>query len=174
MKNKDNFAILAERLKQVRTNKKMTQKEFAQKMGFTPVTLSAYENNSKKPSLDLMLEVAKKCDISLDWLCGLSDTKSEKYSQENITYADILKTFIKIEDNSIGFDIKTVKTDMEKKVFFNEYNVAIFLKDKKLEDYLIKWNKFNQLKNDEVIDNDIYTSCIEKLLRDSNVIVDFF
>ena len=63
---------------------------------------------------------------------------------------------------------------MEKKVFFNEYNVAIFLKDKKLEDYLIKWNKFNQLKNDEVIDNDIYTACIEKLLRDSNVIVDFF
>lgn len=168
MENNDNFAILAKRLKQIRTEKGMTQKEFAQEMGFTSTTLSAYENNLKKPSLDLMLEVAKKCDVSLDWLCGLSDTQ---FKQKYETYADILRTFIEIEDNTLVFDIKNLDTSLAEHLSSNhikKYKIAICLFDGILENYLIKWNKFKQLRNDKVIDDEIYIACIEKLLRDAN------
>lgn len=88
------FEILAQRLKLLRTKLGMTQKEFADKVGFTQATLSAYENNQKKPSLDIVKDIAEKCHVSIDWLCGLTD--KERYDEEINTYADMLRLIIKL------------------------------------------------------------------------------
>ena len=45
--NDSKMQIFATRLKELRTDNGMTQKEFAQKIGVTPAALSAYENNQK-------------------------------------------------------------------------------------------------------------------------------
>ena len=47
--NDSKMQIFATRLKELRTDNGMTQKEFAQKIGVTPAALSAYENNQKNP-----------------------------------------------------------------------------------------------------------------------------
>ena len=86
--------ILAQRLKLLRTKLGLTQKEFADKVGFTQATLSAYENNQKKPSLDIVKDIAEKCHVSIDWLCGLTDM--ERYNEEINTYADMLRLIIKL------------------------------------------------------------------------------
>lgn len=55
----EQFNILAQRLKTLRNEMNMTQVQFAKKMGFTQATLSAYENSQKKPSLDIIMDIAK-------------------------------------------------------------------------------------------------------------------
>ena len=65
------FSIFSQRIKQLRNKMQLTQKSFAAAVGTTPVTLSAYENNTKKPSLDIVKDIAEKFDVSIDWLCGL-------------------------------------------------------------------------------------------------------
>ena len=62
------FSVLAVRIKELRTSMKMTQKEFSAFVGCTAATLSAYENGSKSPSLEIIKGVAEKCHVSIDWL----------------------------------------------------------------------------------------------------------
>lgn len=171
MDNKDNFEILAKRLKQIRTEIGVTQKEFAQEMGFTSVTLSAYENSLKRPSLDLILGIAKKCNVSLDWLCGLSDTKSEEDNQQYKTYSDILKSLIDINNvtrniiTNITFNIKMDDGTIRE---VKDDSAIIYL-DSTLRKYLADWSKFQNLFGNDIIDKSIYVACIEKLLRDSDI-----
>lgn len=90
----EQFNILAQRLKTLRNEMNMTQVQFAKKMGFTQATLSAYENSQKKPSLDIIMDIAKKCEVSLDWLCGLKENKRETLEFTN--YKDVALIILKL------------------------------------------------------------------------------
>lgn len=96
------FDILAQRLKTLRNEMNLTQVQFAKKVGFTQATLSAYENSQKKPSLDIIIDIAKKCDVSLDWLCGLKETKRETLEFSN--YKDAALIILKL----IEIDVMTL------------------------------------------------------------------
>ena len=68
-KTKEN--VFGERLRSLRIVKKnLSQKEFAQKLGIPQPTLSAYESGKIKPTVDALINIAEKCGVSLDWLCG--------------------------------------------------------------------------------------------------------
>lgn len=97
-----NFDILAQRLKALRAKMSMTQKEFSEKIGFTQATLSAYENGQKKPSLDIIMEIAKQCHVSIDWLCGLSEQMRNDDTPQ--TYADVIDLLVKAE-KSVHFHV---------------------------------------------------------------------
>lgn len=167
--NTNNFEILAKRLKQIRIERGMTQKDFAQEMGFTSVTLSAYENSLKRPSLDLILGIAKKCNVSLDWLCGLSDKQSEQNHQEYKTYSDILKTLIEW-DKILKISIEII--DQEKDILFSLHRNGIIFENKILQDSIEDWYKFRNLLSEGSIDKKIYIACIEKMLRDTKCSID--
>ena len=76
-----NDLLFAKRIKMCRENAGIKQFELAKMADITPATLSAYElftsdsidSKGKKPSLHNAIELAKALNISLDWLCGLSD-----------------------------------------------------------------------------------------------------
>lgn len=71
--NKDN--IFGERLKTLRnTVMNMTQKEFSALLGIPQPTLSAYESGRNKPSVDVLISLSEKCNVSIDWLCGKNNT----------------------------------------------------------------------------------------------------
>ena len=70
--------IFATRLKEVRLQTEKSQKEFADMVQSTAATISAYENATKNPSLEIVMNIAEKCNISIDWLSGLSDQKELK------------------------------------------------------------------------------------------------
>lgn len=57
--NDSKMQIFATRLKELRTDNGMTQKEFAQKIGVTPAALSAYENNQKNPSVAVIQRIGE-------------------------------------------------------------------------------------------------------------------
>lgn len=98
----EQFNILAQRLKTLRNEMNMTQVQFAKKMGVTQATLSAYENSQKKPSLDIIMDIAKKCEVSLDWLCGLRENRRETLEFTN--YRDAALIILKL----IEIDIMTL------------------------------------------------------------------
>ena len=92
--NNPKMQVFATRLKEIRNDNHMTQKEFAQKIGVTPAALSAYENNQKNPSVAVLQRIGENFDVSLTWLCGVAQRKS--VNKVFTTYTDILEMFFDI------------------------------------------------------------------------------
>ena len=61
------------RLQDARIDKRFKQKEASEKIGIQQATLSAYERNRGKPSIDILIKLAKLYEVSLDYLCGLKE-----------------------------------------------------------------------------------------------------
>ena len=66
---------LGTRIKELRNTKKMTQAEFAERLGVTKSAVSSYENGSRLPSYDILIKIARIFKVSTDNLLGYS-TKS--------------------------------------------------------------------------------------------------
>lgn len=132
------FSILAVRIKELRASMKKTQREFAKYVGCTAATLSAYENGSKSPSLEIVKNIAESCNVSIDWLCGLSDKM--KNNDEPETYADVIDLFVKAE-KSISFHVGKQK---------------ITVIDSVLQYFLEDWGKMLQLFHNGTIDDKLY------------------
>lgn len=92
------FSILALRIKELRKGMNKTQREFAELVGCTSATLSAYENGAKSPSLEIVKNIAENCHVSMDWLCGLTQENQEDNGSTK-TYGDLIKYLAKAFDN---------------------------------------------------------------------------
>ena len=144
----------SQRLKELRTNMNLTQRQFSQKIGCTQTTLSAYENTPKSPSLDIIIDIAEKCNVSVDWLLGLSDNVS---NNEITSYKQIIEFLFKLK-NKDGFHRLEIDTD----------NNAIFLNNKKMNEFLKDWDKMLSVNN-VFDDNELYQLWIEKTLAKYDV-----
>ncbi len=65
--------ILGERLKELREQRHLTQKEVADALGIHSVTYLHYEKGHREPPLSLLADMAKFFDESVDYLLGLTD-----------------------------------------------------------------------------------------------------
>ena len=61
---------LGARISEARKNKKIFQKELAQKLGVAKSTISGYEAGFRKPDPDTLLKLAKELDVTVDYLVG--------------------------------------------------------------------------------------------------------
>ena len=158
------FSMLAYRIKNLRQSLGMTQREFAQKAGCTAATLSAYENGSKSPSLEIVKGIAETFGISNDWLCGLSER--ENGTNAPVTYSDVIFMLSEI-DKSLGICIqeKTSYTDYNG---FKTSGNGIIIQDYEMDRFLSDWAKYKRMYSANTIDHDIYTACMSKLYRESN------
>ena len=67
--------ILAERLKQCRKDKGLTQWQVAIYSDITENTSQNYESMRREPKLEILLRIAVCLDVSLDYLVGRTDVK---------------------------------------------------------------------------------------------------
>jgi transcriptional regulator with XRE-family HTH domain len=67
------MAIIGERLKTLRSERKPTQKEIAEAVHITEVSYQRYEYGTVRPSLDTLIALADYFDVSLDYLVGRSN-----------------------------------------------------------------------------------------------------
>lgn len=67
------MSVIGERIKTLRIDKKVTQKEIAEEIGVSPVSVQRFEYGSVRPSLDTIIALADFFDVSLDYLVGRSD-----------------------------------------------------------------------------------------------------
>lgn len=64
--------ILGEKIREYRTSAKMTQADFAYRLGVTSASVSAYENSTRLPSYDILVRIANILGVSTDALLGRS------------------------------------------------------------------------------------------------------
>lgn len=62
--------MLEERLKLLRNQNNMTQKELARELGISPSTVGMYEKGNRTPAPDMLKKIAKLFDVSIDYLLG--------------------------------------------------------------------------------------------------------
>jgi len=66
--------MFADRLRLLRLTRRLSQAAVARALGVTPATISAYENRRQEPSLDKLVRLATFFDVTVDYLCGASNT----------------------------------------------------------------------------------------------------
>ena len=64
------------RLKTLRTKNNLTQVQLAQKLGVTKSVISAYENNLRMPSYDILISISRVFKVTTDYLLGV-ESKQE-------------------------------------------------------------------------------------------------
>ena len=72
--------ILAERLVNLRSERKLSRREVAAGTGITERTYQRYENAERDPSAPVLLALAEYYNVSADYLLGRTD-RQESYSQ---------------------------------------------------------------------------------------------
>lgn len=71
--------LFAARLKWCRERRSLTQKQMAEKIGMTQSSYSKYEYNLREPKLDVLAQLPKILDESIDFMIGVTDyTKNAK------------------------------------------------------------------------------------------------
>lgn len=70
------FPVFAERFYQLRSERGMSQEEFADFLEITRPTVGFYENGKRIPDALKLRQIAEKCNVSADWLLGLTDAKT--------------------------------------------------------------------------------------------------
>ena len=64
------------RLKNLREKCRLSQKKAAERLEVTRSTISAYERNTKTPSVDMLVRLAILYHSSVDYILGLEDRTS--------------------------------------------------------------------------------------------------
>ena len=91
--NQELFAI---RLKKLRESMHLTQNQFGALLNIAQTTLSSYEKGSKTPNIDTLCNIAEKCNVSIDWLCGRTDLKNVEHFN---TYSEVFQAIVKVCKN---------------------------------------------------------------------------
>jgi transcriptional regulator with XRE-family HTH domain len=65
--------LLGSRLKELREEKGLTQKEVATQLGLHSVTYLHYVKDQREPPLTVLMQMALFFDVSADYLLGLTD-----------------------------------------------------------------------------------------------------
>lgn len=153
--------IFAVRIKQLRESLKMTQTEFSDYIGIKQQTLSGYERGIMKPPLDIAKGIAEKCNVSIDWLCGLSEKMNN--SDEVETYGDVIRLLIKL-NQKIYIEL-SAESDSKS---FNIFQASINIGDSTIQSFIIEWKKIKRLHDDGTIDDDLYNLWVEKTVEKYN------
>ena len=65
--------IIAERIKEIRTENKLSQKDFGKLLAVSQDTVSLWEKSKSLPSVEYIVEICRHFRVSADFLLGLSD-----------------------------------------------------------------------------------------------------
>lgn len=85
---------ISKRLKELISLKNMNVKEFAEYVGISRTSLTGYLNQKVSPTIDPLVQICQKCNVSLDWLCSMPEKR------HFLTVADIIHAFIEFNELS--------------------------------------------------------------------------
>ncbi len=162
--------LFAARIKELRSDMKKTQLQFSQLIGITTATLSGYENDFKKPSISVLTDIAEKCNVSTDWLCGLSDKRNN--NDEIITYADAIRLVKKLCDADFFFGEWKISYHISEidDLSRGGYDYAsIYCSDAKIIEFFKDWIQMKELCDKGTIPQHLYNLWIEDKLKEYDI-----
>lgn len=151
------LTVFAQRLKQLRERNGIKQNELAKSVGVTSNTISSYEKsdmdgNGKKPTLENAQAIAEYFGVSLDWLCGRSDTLSGGYT--NLTIEQYLRSLV---DIIIGTSLTVQKETLPPKLIVESFDVGNFI---------IQVDDLVRVYRDGSIPENLFEICVNKVISD--------
>ena len=147
--------MIGEKIKELRINNKMTQKDLAEKLYVTAQAVSRWENGEVEPSLSTLVEIAKIFNVSIDELLNL-DIKKEPVTPEVIVekeyvYNEVPKQHLTLCESCNKpiyeqKDLVRVNDKFGSKVICKACHEAQLAQEEKLKKEKIKKNSKNGLK----------------------------
>lgn len=100
-KGYDNAESLGERIRELRKNKGLSQYELAREIKVSQATVASWENNTRKPTIELIQQTANYFNVSSDYLLGNESQDKEIDISKKINEA-LLQ--LELEADSLMFD----------------------------------------------------------------------
>lgn len=91
----------AETLKILRTNKGLTQGQLAQRLWLNKSIISAYENETRTPSLEVLIKLSNEFNVSMEYILGIEREKTidvTGLTEEQIAVVSSLVELLKKEN----------------------------------------------------------------------------
>ena len=120
---------LGERIKELRQEKKWTQRDLGNALGFTAVAIGSWEHGRTTPSMNSIKEIAKLFDVPVDYIVGNIVTKADGSEEA--------KALLKVAEN----EINQLKDEKEKLI------IEVADKNLKLKGYV---DGYKELKDENV------------------------
>ncbi len=92
----------ADNLKKLRTSKGLTQTQLAQRLWLNKSIISAYENETRTPSLEVLIKLSNEFNVSMEYLLGIEREKTldvTGLTEEQIAVVTSLVELLKKEKN---------------------------------------------------------------------------
>lgn len=111
------------RIKQLREENNWTQLDLSKKMDCAMSSIAMYENEARKPSMEVLIKLSEIFNCSIDYILGKSDIRNpEKANLDNLQiglstkdYTNISSEQIKQIEDFAKFVLKDNKKDKEDK-----------------------------------------------------------
>lgn len=100
---------IGERIKELRSKKKLTQSELAEQVGLSYIQIGRYEKHKSRPSSDVLQKLADTLDTTTDYLMN---GNSEEIASGKITDRDLIDLFKAVEELDSS-DQELVKTFLD-------------------------------------------------------------
>ena len=98
--------MFKKRLKELRIEKGLIQKELADILHLQNTAISKYELGERKPDQEILIKIAKYFNVSLDYLMGNSDVRNPYKEDKELDEVDVFLQELKrkADERGIIFD----------------------------------------------------------------------
>ncbi len=162
-----------ERLEVLRKQKNLTQKQLAEDIEVSTTTISSYEKGYKSPSAAIVKKIAEKYDVSMDWLCGLSE---KVQSADFKTYEDLFRQIINMHTvlgkhikNNAGEDYNSFKIDVSPRTIYGvteSYWIRLSFIDEVFYTAISDYNTMTELFINRTISQDVYNLWLDGKMKE--------
>ena len=88
---------LAENIKKLRNEKHLTQTQLAKKLNVGTSIISAYENQDRLPSIDMLIKLSYEFNVTIEYLLGINKNKtidvSDLTSEQVLVLNSVIEQF---------------------------------------------------------------------------------
>ena len=67
---------LAENIKRLRLEKRLTQTQLGKKLGVGTSTIASYETQDRLPSISMLIKLAEEFNVTIEYLLGINKNKT--------------------------------------------------------------------------------------------------
>ena len=86
--------MFPEKLKALRTAKKMSQKDLADKVGVAKSVVSFYESGDRFPSYDVLIKISRIFNVTTDYLLGVERERMLEVSELSEEDISVVNTVV--------------------------------------------------------------------------------
>ena len=89
------------RLKELRKEKSLYQKDVAAHLGIDRTTYVKYENGSSEPPIEALLELCRFYSVSMDYLLGLTDERSNPINNTDGVRKEVIDFLVDLSPDEV-------------------------------------------------------------------------